>query len=80
MVSFSRTQVVEGIVENGVLRPREQLNFRDHERVRITVQSLEQPSEAERQAAIRSFIEKSEQMGFRSSGPYPTRDELHERD
>lgn len=39
----------------------------------------EQPTEEERQEALRRFQEHARSVSFRSTGPYPTRDELHER-
>jgi hypothetical protein len=37
------------------------------------------PTEEERQEALKRMQERAEQVQFRSTGPYPTRDELHER-
>jgi hypothetical protein len=39
----------------------------------------DQPTEEERQEALKRFQERADRMQFRSTGPYPTRDELHER-
>ncbi len=36
-------------------------------------------SEAEKQQALRRFLARANASQFRSTGPYPTRDELHER-
>jgi predicted DNA-binding antitoxin AbrB/MazE fold protein len=36
---------VEAIYENGVLRPTEPLGFREHEKVRITVQQTVAPTD-----------------------------------
>jgi predicted DNA-binding antitoxin AbrB/MazE fold protein len=73
------TQITEATFDGGVLRPNGKLALKQSERVRVIVQSLDGPgSEARRQAMerLRAGIAK---MGFRSTGPYPTRDELHER-
>jgi hypothetical protein len=39
----------------------------------------EQPTEEEQQEALRRFQEHARSSSFRSTGPYPSRDELHER-
>jgi hypothetical protein len=39
----------------------------------------DRPTEEQRQEALKRFNERADRMQFRSSGPYPTRDELHER-
>lgn len=74
-------RTTEAIFENGVLKPVEAMNFREGQRVRITVEEVERqpPTEAERAAALKQFFENADRMGFRSEGPFPTRDELHER-
>lgn len=36
--------------------------------------------EPRREAARRALVEHARSSNFRSSGPYPSRDELHERD
>lgn len=74
-------RTTEAIFANGVLKPVEALNFHEGQRVRITVEGIERgtPTEAERAAALKQFFESADRMGFRSEGPYPTRDELHER-
>lgn len=48
--------------------------------VEVIILIPDQPTEEERQAALRRMKERAEQMPFRSTGPYPSRDELHERD
>jgi hypothetical protein len=35
--------------------------------------------EAKREEALKRFNERADASKFRSTGPYPTRDELHER-
>lgn len=73
------TQVTDGIYADGVLKPIQTLTLSDQERVRIIVQSLECPSREQREAAFAELVQGIEQMNFRSTRPYPTRDELHER-
>lgn len=73
------TQVTDAIFTNGVFKPLEPLQLRESQRVRLTVQTLDFPTDAEREEALKRFREHAEKMNFRSTGPYPTRDELHER-
>ncbi len=74
------TQITEAIFANGVLKPEGKLTLREHERVRVIVESLDQPSEAARAAALKEFNEGVAKMKFKSNGGrYPSRDELHER-
>ena len=50
------------------------------DRVEAVIVLHRETSEPERDAARRRFLERARRSQFRSSGPYPTRDELHERD
>jgi predicted DNA-binding antitoxin AbrB/MazE fold protein len=74
------TQVTEAIFSGGVLRPTEQLQLRDQERVRIIVQQIEGVGAAQRRRLLDDIKASADRMGFRSNAPYPTRDNLHERD
>ncbi len=64
-----------------------QLPFRRGDKVEAIVNSLEPAippvTDAEREkaraAAIDQFLALARSSAFRSAGPYPTRDELHER-
>ena len=61
-----------------------QLPCRKGDRVEATLSILARNGEddsrvKERQEAIRQFLNLAKASRFRSSGPYPTRDELHER-
>lgn len=49
------------------------------DQVEVILLITEAPSEEKRQEALRHMDELAKQMQFRSTGPYPTRDELHER-
>jgi hypothetical protein len=49
------------------------------DRVEVILLITDAPTEEERQEALKRFQERADQMQFRSTGPYPTRDELHER-
>ena len=73
------TQVTEAVYSDGVLRPEGRLSLRDKERVRLIIQSLESPQVNDRVRAIENLRAGVGRSTFRSSGPYPTRDELHER-
>jgi hypothetical protein len=48
--------------------------------VEVIILIPDQPTEEERQEALNRMEERAKKMQFRSAGPYPTRDELHERD
>jgi len=64
-----------------------QLPCRRGDKVEAIVLILEQPSqlpfeverEKARAAAVDQFLALARSSSFRSAGPYPTRDELHER-
>ncbi len=73
------TKVVEAIFEDGVLTPLEQLDLREKQRVRLTVEPIDKIAESDREAALAEFEEGVRKMNFRSTGPYPRRDELHDR-
>lgn len=73
-------RTTEAIFENGVLKPVEAMNFREGQRVRITVEEVgAKPSSADRESARQRFLAGVRRSRFKSNGPYPTRDELHER-
>ncbi len=61
-----------------------QLPCRKGDRVEATLSILAQNGqnntrEKEREEALRQFLILAKASRFRSTGPYPTRDELHER-
>lgn len=72
-------QVIEAIFSKGVLRPVHPLPLHENERVQITLESVDWPTPEQRAQALRRFDEGVDRMNFRSRGPYPSRDELHER-
>jgi predicted DNA-binding antitoxin AbrB/MazE fold protein len=72
------TKRTEAVYSNGVLRPVEDLGLTEGQRVRLTVEQLVDDAEY-RAAAMNNLRAAVTEMGFRSSGPLPTRDELHER-
>lgn len=72
------TQKVEAIYTGGVLRPTRELPLRDKQRVRLTVETIDEP-ERDREAAIARLKAGIASMCFFSAGPLPSREELHDR-
>ena len=70
---------VKAIYSNGLLTPLEPLPLKEQERVRITVQSLEDEPDGDREDSVRRFVDGARASRFCSQGSYPTRDQLHER-
>jgi predicted DNA-binding antitoxin AbrB/MazE fold protein len=71
------TQTIEAIYTDGVLKPRAELPFRDNQRVRLTVETIEETSK-DREAAI-SRLGRNRELRFFSAGPRPSREELNDR-
>jgi predicted DNA-binding antitoxin AbrB/MazE fold protein len=71
-------QVTEAIYSGGLLKPLGAISLRESERVRLIIERT-MTSETERQLALERLRNGIAQMHFRSSGPLPTRDELHDR-
>ena len=72
-------RITEAIFKDGVLKPIGKLDLRENEQVRVTIESCE-PDREKRQEAIARFRAGREQMNLLSTEPYPTRQQLHERD
>ena len=72
------TQKVEAVYTGGVLKPARELSLKDNQRVRLTVETLDEPS-GDRQAAIARLKAGIASMRFFSEGPLPNREELHDR-
>ena len=72
------TQKVEANNSGGVLRPTRELPLRDKQRVRLTVETIDEP-EIDREAAIARLKAGIASMRFFSGGPLPSREELHDR-
>ena len=72
---------VEAIVEADGELHLTGLPYRKGERVQAVLQVDEDSPEREREReeAFQRFLERAKASKFRSDGPYPTRDELHER-
>ena len=73
------TQKVEAVYTGGVLKPTRELSLKDNQRVRLTVETRDEPS-GDRQAAIARLKAGIAGMRFFSEGPLPSREELHDRD
>ena len=72
------TQKVEAIYTDGVLKPTRELPLRDKQRVRLTVETIDEP-ERDREAAIARLKAGIASMRFFSEGLLPNREELHDR-
>ncbi len=72
------TQKVDAIYTGGVLKPTRSLPLKEKQRVRLTVESIDEPN-SDREAAIARLKAGIASMQFFSEGPLPTREELHDR-
>jgi predicted DNA-binding antitoxin AbrB/MazE fold protein len=72
------TQKVEAIYRGGVFIPTRKLALRDNERVRLTVETIDEP-ERDRAAAVAQLKAGIASMNFFSQEPLPKRDDLHRR-
>lgn len=73
------TRRTEAIFTNGVLKPESELGLRERQRVRLTVETLEEAA-SDRTAALERLRAGIASMNFRSNGKLPSREELHDRD
>jgi len=73
------TQVTEAVYADGVLKPEGEVSLRANERVRLIILSLEPLEEDGRDIAITELQAAIGRSRFRSTGPLPGRDDLHER-
>lgn len=71
------TKRTEAVYSNGVLRPVEDLGLTEGQRVHLILEPVGEP--VDRAAAIANLKAGVREMQFRSSGPLPTREELHDR-
>lgn len=74
------TQVTEAIYSQGMLKPLEQLDLADQQRVRLIVQSLEEETLVSREEAIERLRKGIQLMDFHSQGQLPSRPDLYDRD
>jgi predicted DNA-binding antitoxin AbrB/MazE fold protein len=72
------TQTVEAIYSDGVLKPTVELSLRENQRVRLIVETIDEPHK-DRGAAIARLKEGIASMHFFSEGSFPSREELHDR-
>src|SRR4051812_2924662 len=78
LVKQAMTQKVEAIYSGGVLKPTGELSLKDEQRVRLTVETIDEP-EGDREAAVVRLKAGIASMRFFSDGPLSTREELHDR-
>lgn len=72
------TRTIDAIFSNGVLTPTEPLPLREHERVRITLETVERNGDS-RDAAVRRMSDGFGKLLLRTGGRLPAREDLHER-
>lgn len=77
--SSESVQFTDAIFADGVLRPLSDISLRENEQVRLLVTRSQTATDDERRAALLRLFRRMDAMSFRSSGPYPMRDELHDR-
>ena len=73
------TQKVEAIYSGGVLKPTRDLSLQDQQRVRLTVETIDEPL-GDREAAVVRLQAGIASMRFFSEVPLPSREERHDRD
>ena len=78
MVAKGPITIVDAVFEKGVLRPESRLNLAEHQRVRITIETQPQPIGVHKNS-LEDVWKMADQINWRSTGPYPTRDELYDR-
>jgi predicted DNA-binding antitoxin AbrB/MazE fold protein len=72
------TRRIEAIYTGGVLKPAGELPLRDKQRVRLTVETIDEPDQ-NREAAVARLKAGIASMRFFSDGRPPSREELHDR-
>ena len=72
-------QVTEAVFSQGVLKPVGELHLREQQRVRLIIEPVDVGQESDRTAALNRLRAGIASMSFSSSGPLPSRDELHDR-
>ena len=73
------SQQIEAVYTDGVLKPARELPLRDQQRVRLTVEAIDDLPAGDREAAIARLKAGIVRMGFFSEGRLPSREELRER-
>ncbi len=69
-------QMIEAIYTDGVLKPTTALPLRENQRVRLTVETIDETN-SDREAAVARLKAGIASMRFFSEGPLPSREELH---
>jgi predicted DNA-binding antitoxin AbrB/MazE fold protein len=77
-INEDMTKTIEAIYDSGVLKPLEELPLAEHQRVRLTVQTIDTPS-ADPATERQRLVERLQQSTLSHGGPFPSREELHER-
>jgi predicted DNA-binding antitoxin AbrB/MazE fold protein len=72
------TQRTEAVYSDGVLKPERELGLQDRQRVRLTVETIDDVA-SDRAAALARLRAGIARMQFYSKGPLPMRAELHDR-
>jgi predicted DNA-binding antitoxin AbrB/MazE fold protein len=76
-------QITEAVFSDGVLKPLGDVALADGQRVRLIVEPIENASvaraPADRALALSKLLAGIEGMRFYSTGPLPSRDDLHDR-
>jgi predicted DNA-binding antitoxin AbrB/MazE fold protein len=63
------------VYTDGILKPTGELSLKDKQRVRLTVETIDEPA-GNREAAIARLRSGIASMRFVSEGPLPSREEL----
>ena len=72
-------QVTEAVFSQGVLKPVGELRLREEQRVRLIIEPVDAGQDSDREGALNRLRAGIASMSFSSSGPLPSRDELHDR-
>jgi predicted DNA-binding antitoxin AbrB/MazE fold protein len=72
-------QITEAVFSHGVLKPVEELQLREEQRVRLIIEPVDVIGVSDRTTALNRLRAGIASMSFSSSGALPTRDELHDR-
>lgn len=72
-------QVTEAIFSQGVLKPVDELQLREQQRVRLIIEPVDSALDSDRAKALNRLRAGIASMSFTSSGRPPTRDELQDR-
>ena len=73
------TEKVEAVYTDGVLKPARDLHLQDQQRVRLTVETIDEPAGDREAAAVARLKTGIASMRLVSAGPLPSREELHDR-